>query len=231
MKEEVCYLLRLQKLIEVTILHLKMCRSALDQCIKVHNDPHLGHVQFWELLNHWRTGSNLSVTDRSRLKHICRQYLEKVSNLILLAGIPVKQPSPSFDAISRYTTRIKYTAFRDQMMYHFKDSWNTTGRTWTDSIHASVTSSSDTSHCCCGNLDLIGSDWTKDAGILFQDILGRLHDHSCGLFPQGSKSASKSDPIKQAGILKLINAYRGSLDFITFSSCKRPILSQKRTCF
>lgn len=229
LNEEVSYLTRLQKLTEVSILHLRVCCSALDQCIKVHNDEHLGHVQLWELLNQWRIGSNLSSSDRSRLKHICRQYLEKVSSLLLLAGIPVKSHSPSFDAISKNIPRIKHTAFYDQMLYHFKDSWGASGRTWADSIHASFTPSWDTSNCCCGNLDFLGPDWTRDAGILFQDVLGRLYDHSCGLFPQGTKNVPnakglkpdpKPDPIKQAGVLKLINAFKGSLDFTTISACE-----------
>ncbi len=238
LNDEVSYLLRLQKLIEMTILHLKMCCDALDQCIKVHNDGHLGHVQLWQLLNDWRSDSKLSATDRSRMKHICRQYLEKASNLFLLAGIPVKPPFISFDAVSKNIPRIKYAAFREQMMYHFKDNWSTTGHTWTDSINAAAsTNPMDTSQCCCGNLDLVGSDWTRDAGVLFQDVLGRLHDHSFTLFPRDSKSAPNSnsskadpkpDPIKQAGILKLINSYKGSSDFATLSACKRPLLSRKR---
>jgi hypothetical protein len=232
---EVTYLVRLQKLVEVTILHLKMCRGALDQCIKVHVDEHLGHVQLWELLDQLRRSIDLSAADRSRLKHICRQYLEKISNLFLLAGIPAKvvKAAATFDT----NPRIKYAAFRDQMMYHFKDCWSTNGNVWTDALHKR-----DTSTCCVGNVDFtaISSDWTKDCGILFQDVLGRLHDHSIDLFLSPTPpSPNHPDPIRQAGVLKLINAFKGSQDFTTLSAGTNSILFEitllfviaRRNCF
>jgi hypothetical protein len=232
---EVSYLMRLQKLVEVTILHLKMCRGALDQCKKVHDDEHKGHVQLWELLDQLRHHAPLSAADRSLLKHICRQYLEKISNLFLLAGIPAKVAKvATFDTISKGLPRIKYTAFRDQMMYHFKDCWGTRGNVWTDAIHKR-----DTSTCCVGNIDFtaISSDWTKDSGILFQDVLGRLHDHSIDLFLSPTPpSPNHPDPIRQAGVLKLI---KGSQDFTTLSAGTNSILFEitflfviaRRNCF
>jgi hypothetical protein len=208
LNEEISYLLRLQSLVEVTSLHLKMCCSALDQCLKVHNDVHLGHVPLWEFLNTLRSKGEIK-GDRSRMKHICRHYLEKVSNLLFLAG---------FRSISKNLPPIKYLDFRDQMIYRFKDSWNVVvsvpkKKEWSDSIQKG-----DTSGCCLGDFpNALSANWTPEAGKLFQDVLGRLYDHSAALF----LDSVKPDPIKQAGILHLINASKESSQMASLASCER----------
>jgi hypothetical protein len=215
LNEEVLYLLRFQNFLEVTILHLKSCRNALDQCSQVHYDEHLGHVQFWEFLNkHATEPYNIPPTDRSRMKHICRQYLEKVSNLFLLAGVPVRPPqgsSSTFEKVSKNVPQIKYSAFRDQMMYRFKDSWNVVNappgrKKWKDSIQTPV---GETSQCCRGDFTDMSSEWTQSAALLFQDVLGRLHDHSSALF-LAENTGNRIDPIKQREISKLINSFRSN---------------------
>lgn len=233
LNEEVMYLLRFQNFLEVTNLHLKSCCNALDQCSQVHNDEHLGHVQFWEFLNkHAAEPHKIPPTDRSRMKHICRQYLEKVSNLFLLAGIPVRPPqgtSSTFEKISKNVPQIKYPAFRDQMMYRFKDSWNVDiappgKKNWKDSIQAP---NGETGQCCRGDFADMSSEWTQPAALLFQDVLGRLHDHSSALF-LAENSGNKIGPIKQRQreIYKLINSFRSNANFLaTLPECERTFFS------
>ncbi len=209
LNEEISYLLRVQNLVEVTSLHLKMCCSALDQCVKVHNDEHFGHIPLWGFLNTYRSKGEIK-GDRSQMKHICRHYLEKVSNLLLLAG---------FRSTSKNVQPIKYMDFRDQMMHRFKDSWNVSvsvskNKEWLDSIQKG-----DTSGCCLGDFpNALSANWTLEASKLFQDVLGRLYDHSAALF----LDSVKPDPIKQAGILQLINASKvPSEQMASFASCER----------
>jgi hypothetical protein len=204
LNEEILYLLRLQSLVEIASLHLKICCGALEQCVKVHNDEHLGHVQLWELLN-LHCGKDDMKGDRSRIKHICRLYLEKVSNLLLLAG-GAALSSSQFQAISAHAPRIKYLAFRDQMLHRFKDSWNVNVHgDWEDSMHSSP-------RCFSGSFPRdLSADWTLESAKLLQDVLARLCDHSIALFPE-SKAKKSFDPIKQAGLLPLINLAKSDDD-------------------
>jgi hypothetical protein len=219
LNEEILYLLRLQSLVEIASLHLKICHGALEQCLKVHDDRQFGHVQFWELLN-LHCGKADMKGDRSRIKHICRLYLEKVSNLLLLAG--GLDSSIEFSAISAHVPRIKYSAFRDQMMYRFKDSWNVNvHKVWEDSMNS-------TPRCCQGEFSGLTADWTHASATLLQDVLARLCDHSIALFPE-SKTKNSPDPMRQAGILPLINSSKSEDEkrrrgLATFPLCE-PVFS------
>jgi hypothetical protein len=114
LNREIDDLLKLKNYAEVIALHLKTCCVALDQCFQVHYDGHLGHSQFWEYLDCFsfaKVSNDSSDRDRSRkINYICRQYLEKVSNMLQLAGLENPKSSPP----------IKHPAFRDQIMQRFK---------------------------------------------------------------------------------------------------------------
>jgi len=207
LNEEVSYLFRLQNLTEVTRLHLRTCCSALDQCVKVHIDKNLGHVQLWELLQQLQNAPpHLTKIQCSQLKHLCMQYREKLSNLIVLAGVPV-QPRVKLLSFSDLP-RINYPAFRDQMIHRFKDtkSWKEFQFIQTDKA----------AHACCktGDFNVLSSstDWTIETGKLFQDVLGRFYDHTSDLFGSSLKPC-------QEGLFQHINAFKGKANFATLKSC------------
>lgn len=224
MEKEILYLHRLQNLFEVTILHMKICVNALHQLHKVHYDEHLGHVQLWEFLQ-----KNDLKGDLSRVKHICRQYIEKISNVLLLAGVSTKA---DFDFIASKVPPIKYLAFRDQMMHRFSGTWNTvqtthTSRGWKDAIsQPTATNRYPTAFCCQGYFPQgLSGDWTHGAGLLFQDVLGRLYDHSSAVIIP-SATATPLD-VRQAGICQLLNATKGACASKSLLSCE---LKSLRSC-
>jgi hypothetical protein len=238
---EILYLLRFQNFLEMTNLHLNFCCNSLEQCCQLHNDEHLGHVQLWEFLNkHAADPYKILPTDRSRMKHICRQYYEKLSNLFLLAGVPVSPPpgsSSTFEKISKSIPQIKYSSFRDQMMYRFKDSWNVANapsgsKYWKDPIQIPEAQKPMFSQCCRGNFTEMSFEWTPQAGLLLQDVLGRLYDHSSALFPSEKKQAKSAniDPIKQREISKLINSFRSNTELATLPECERALFVSVPLC-
>lgn len=202
LNKEISYLFRLQNLTDVTRLHLRTCCAALDQCFKVHDDKNMGHVQLWEFLNLLNQSQTLNTTQCSRMKHLCMQYREKLSNLIVLAGYPPRMLN---------LPKISYSAFRDQMIHRFKD---------TSSWHAFEFIKSDGAlhkECKTGEFDQFSTstDWTFEAGKagkIFHDVLGRFYDHASDLF--GSLPAPC-----QEGLSQHINAFKGKADFATLKTC------------
>jgi len=211
LNKEISYLFRLQNLTDVTRLHLRTCCTALDQCFKVHDDKNMGHVQLWEFLNQPQTLNKTQTPNKtqcSRMKHLCMQYREKLSNLIVLAGFPVRREPSDLPKILNNLPKISYSAFRDQMIHRFKDTSSWKAFEFIKPYGAF--------HEQSGDFDqFFSTDWTFEAGKagkIFHDVLGRFYDHASDLF--GSLPAPC-----QEGLSQHINAFQGNADFATLKTC------------
>ena len=148
--------------------------------------------------------------------------------MLLLAGVST---AADFQTIAPRVPPIKCLAFRDQMMHRFSGTWNTVqthkSRGWKDAIsQPTATNRQPTAFCCQGDFAQgLSGDWTHEAGLLFQDVLGRLYDHSSAVIIP-SATATPLD-VRQAGICQLLNATKGASELKSLRSCE---LKSLRSC-